>query len=391
MKIKFCLILLFIIFTTGCTSRPVELNNIGIVEAIAIDKDSDTNNIIFTTQTIRPSALSKESSNIRESTVEVTTTKGKTIFEAIQNITQVLDRKPFLAHTKVIIISEGLAKEGLMPFLDYFSRQRELRMYTWLCIAKNTQAKELLNVKRGINIIQATYLEDIIENDKYHAKAISSSVMDYYRNLLKYGIDPTLGVLQLVESNEGDIKKRVKFSEIAVFKKDKLIGYLNEKETFGFNWVIGKIQNGAIISPSLLDKEHLISLEIKKIKSRIKPEIKNEKISFNIKVDVKVTLIEEQSTAGIVEPKEMLDYLREVKEKVQKEIEEEIKLVVDKSQHELKSDIFGFGSILNRKHPKEWKKVKEDWNDIFPTVNYTTNVNVEIIGTNLKQGIFEVK
>lgn len=391
MRIKFCLILILIIFITGCTSRPVELNNIGIVEAIALDRDSDTSNIIFTTQIIRPSALNKDSPNTRESTVEITTTKGKTIFEAIQNITQVLDRKAFLAHTKVIIISERLAKDGLTSLLDYFSRQRELRMYTWLCIARNTESRELLSVKRGINIIQATYLKEIIENEQYHAKSIASSVMDYYRKLLKDGIDPTLGVLELDESNDENITKRVKFSGTAVFKKDKLVGYLNEKETFGFNWAIGKMQNGAIISPSLVDKEHLSSLEIKKVNSRIKPEIKNEKISFNIEVDAKVTLIEEQSTAGIIEPKEMLDYLKEVEGKVQKEIEEQIKSVVNKSQHELKSDIFGFGSTLNRKYPKEWNKVKENWSDIFPTVNYTTTVNVKIIGTNLKQGIFEVK
>ncbi len=48
-----------------------------------------------------------------------------------------------------------------------------------------------------------------------------------------------------------------------------------------------------------------------------------------------------------------------------KEIETYIKNTVSKVQNEFESDIFGFGSAFHRKYPKEWHKVKHNWNDIF--------------------------
>lgn len=381
---------------TGCKGQP-ELNHIGIVVAVAIDKDPENGGVILTSQVIRPASLDKKSPG-KDAPTELVSTKGKTIFEAIRDTTQEFDRINFYAHTKVIVIGEELAKEDITPVLDFFVRGRQLRGYTWLCIAKNAPARDIIGVKDGIDRIQANYLKDIIENKKYQYKVTASSVIDYYRKALQEGNNPITGVLEIVEvpnqpveKKEGKTTKEIRFSGTAVFKKDALVGYFNEKETQGLNWIIGKVQSGVITLPSLLDQERLISLEIKSSEAKITPEIKDGKISFVIKVKAEVILVEEQAKLKISYPKLMLDYLEEVRKEAKKEIEDEIRVAVNKAQKELHSDVFGFGNTLNREYPEQWHGIKDGWSEMFPDVDYTVEVEVKVIGTDLKQGVFQIE
>jgi spore germination protein KC len=396
LRLKICSIFLCLLLLTGCKAQ-TELTHIGIVVAVAIDKDHETGDIILTSQVIRPGSLDKKTPG-QEAVVELTTTKGKTIFEAIRNTTQDFDRMNFYAHTKVIVIDEELAKEGITPLLDFFVRGKQLRGYTWLCIAKDVPAREIIGVKEGVDKIQANYLKDIIENKEYQHKVTASSVIDYYRKALQDGINPITGVLEIievanqpVEKKEEKTSKQVKFSGTAVFRKDALVGYFNETETQGLNWVIGKVHTGVITLPSLLEQGKLISLDIKDSKTKIIPEIKDGKISFAIKVKVDVILVEEQGKVKITYPKTMLDYLDEVKKETEKEIDQEINLAVNKAQKNLNSDVFGFGSILNREYPEQWHGIKDQWGEIFPNVDYTVEVEVKVIGTDLKQGVFQIE
>lgn len=50
--------------------------------------------------------------------------------------------------------------------------------------------------------------------------------------------------------------------------------------------------------------------------------------------------------------------------------------VIAKVQKEYKVDIFGFGEVFRRSHPRMWTKIKEDWNEgYFP--NLKTHIQVD--------------
>ena len=44
----------------------------------------------------------------------------------------------------------------------------------------------------------------------------------------------------------------------------------------------------------------------------------------------------------------------------------------------MKVDILGFAEEFHRKYPREWKKVKKDWDEIFPTVKVTLDIKAYI-------------
>ena len=385
------------LFLVGCWDRK-ELREIGPIVAIGLDKDLNTGKILFTAQVIRVGALSKEGGT-QESPIEIVSSSGNTLFEAIRNSTEKLDRKNLYFHTKVIVIGEALAKEGVMPILDTFTRGKEMRGYVWLAVTQEgVQAREILGVKSKIERIQAAYLKHVIENKEFHAGANTSDLLTYYIKSLESGIEPTIGVLKVIEERNfpvenklGKTTKQVKFSGVAAFKDDKLIGFLNKKETQGLNWIIGEVKSKAIILPSLIKKDKLISIEVIRTTSHIEPKIKGNNISFSINVTQEGSLVEQQSMNNIIEPKEIVDYLKKVERKNEELIKKEIEMAVNKAQKELRSDIFGFGDALNKKYPQKWDKIQDRWDKLFPKIDYEVNVNVKIIRTDFKKGTFQPK
>ncbi|WP_102345050.1 Ger(x)C family spore germination protein [Bacillus sp. Marseille-P3661] len=380
-------VILCILLLSGCWDRK-ELNQIGIVAAIGIDKDQDTGDFLFTSQVLKPAAESTQTPSPDKPFLLVSTT-GKTIFEAIRKTNQIVDRRGFYAHNKVIIISEELAKEGLLPILDSFQRGKEIRGYVWIGITKDTSARKILETKTmGVSRIPANFLKNVFENTPHHLNSTSINMLSYYKDSLAEGIDPVAGVLNIEDNENSSQKKNVKLSGGAVFKGDKLVGFLNDSETRGYRWVKGDIETGAISLPSLLHENKYATVEVTKMDATIKPEVNGERISFTIDITQEGLLTEQQATETFESSKQLVDYLDALEKENKKIIEEEINKAINKAQS-LQADIFGFGTTLNKEDPDTWNRVKEDWSERFAEVPYSLNVNVNITSSGLMKGPFK--
>ncbi|WP_332634232.1 Ger(x)C family spore germination protein [Halalkalibacter flavus] len=379
MKNYFYVFLLSILSLSGCWDSK-ELNEIGIVTGIAIDRDQKTEEIILTQQTLNPAtlniAIGAPGPNVKNHE-----SRGNTIFEAVRDGTQDFDRKKFFNHNKIIIINEKVAREGVLSILDVFIRDHEGRGLTLLSIARGVEARELLAEEpQGIGRYQAIHLEEMMENYRYNQKSSKVNIINFFEKELEEGINPVMGVLEKEETN-------AKLTGIAIFKKDKLIGYLDEIETRGYNWVIGEIHNAAITMPSLKNENELVLLETLGGDSRIIPNIAGNEISFTIESRIEVSLAEQQSKEEY-DPYENLEYLKQVENKTKKVIEKEMKMAIEKVQKEYQADIFGFGRQLFKENPSKWKEVKENWDEIFSNAAYTIKIDVDIKHTGLIQGSF---
>jgi len=365
---------------TGCWDRR-EINDIGIVVAVGLDKDDVTGKILMTSQVVRPGSLKKEGGGQSSSPVEIITTQGNTIAEAVKNISQQFDRIAFFAHVKVLVISEQLAKEGLLPLIDFFMRNSNTRNLAWLIIAKDGKAKDILITNYGIENVQATYLDNMITNKGENSEVSTPDVLTYLKAIASEN-NPIGGVMEIVEQPTMPTKEKkpsttqgVQLSGTAVFKKDKLVGYLDKMETRGLNWVTGKVENTIINIPSPNKNDKLIAIAITKASRNITPKMINGEISFTIEVKVDGNIAELQDTAHYFKDPDSFATL----EKKQNEmIEREIKTTLDKVQMELGSDILGFGSAYSKKYPQEWKSIKDDWDTIFPSVSYEVKVDAKL-------------
>ncbi len=150
-SVKIVAVFLSLLLLTGCWDR-LELTEVGIITALAIDKNPETGEYILSAQYLRPAALSAVAPSPVEPFI-VITSKGTTVSELIRKADQNVGRNGFYAHNKVVIVSEEVAKDGLLNLFETFQRDKRVRSYVWVAVAKGTMARTFLEKKGEIDCL----------------------------------------------------------------------------------------------------------------------------------------------------------------------------------------------------------------------------------------------
>ncbi|HWQ41443.1 MAG TPA: Ger(x)C family spore germination protein [Desulfosporosinus sp.] len=367
-----CILSIFLL-TTGCWDRK-ELDQVAIAAAIGIDKGADQK-IQLTVQIIKPGALKSPSdggSSGTEKGVWIIKSSGDTVFEAVKNFREKSGRQLFWPHTKVIVIGEKIAKEGILPAIDWFLRDPDMRLRTYVLVTQG-EASEIINGDSGLEKIPASHLERMIKDYDILSKSVATNLMDITNMLLSHPSHAVIGRVGKSKSVQGE--EEVFLREAGVFRKDKLLGWLNPLETRGYLWIQNKVKGGVIILPCTEEPNQLISLEILKSKSKIIPKLENGTLKYTIEVDVTSNLGEQMGTENLINP-EMFTVLETEQGQA---VEKEIVTLIQKAQEDYKLDILGLGEATLRELPQEWKKVKDQWEEKFPQAQIEVIVNSKLL------------
>jgi spore germination protein KC len=150
---------------------------------------------------------------------------------------------------------------------------------------------------------------------------------------------------------------------IAVFKGDKLVGWMDEVETRGLLWLRNEIKTGVITIKIPEEKGGgNISMEIVRGETSIVPILKQRELKLDVDVVTELSVIENDSKLNLMETK----VTEEIQTYAEEEVSKRIEMIVEKAQKEYRSDIFGFGQSVYKKYPKEWNThYKENWENEF--------------------------
>lgn len=380
---KICSVFLLLCLTAtglcGCWDKQ-EMNEIGIVTGIAVDKDSQNGDYILTVQVVLPANMQKKSGS-KDKPYKDISAEGDTIIKARQNLSNVYERLPFFSHNRIIIISEDVAREGIINVLDLFSRSVKSRDNMMLTIAKGTPARDVLDYDSKTEDIPSIGLSNFKNVISQNPNSVYKNLLDFNQIVYSPGIDPVLGVLSLVpkkpeEQSPSDPQKNVLvYSGGAVFSYDRLEGFLDSPETEAYNFVTGKIQGGIVNVNGLQNKSKLISTRIMKADTKVTPNLDGSKISFDIDVSDTATIGEVHDNTDISE----IDNITKLQNEHEAKIKEGIEALIKKTQTQYKCDIFGFGQMFYKKYPKQWENIKDKWQSVFPTVKCNVSVKTSIV------------
>ncbi|MCO7124495.1 Ger(x)C family spore germination protein [Sporolactobacillus shoreicorticis] len=377
------IVFLFLISLTGCWDKG-ELNESAIVVAMGIDRNENNGDIDMTLQFIRPGALNQQQGS-NESPYDVINASGESFLETVKKANEKLDRKLSFAHLKTIIIGEKMAKTGVTEFTDYLLRTFEMRQSTLIAVTPNN-VSQVLAAKHGIENVQATYMEGIVKTQKSMFNSSTTDVLHFINKMETKGLNPVTGVFTLLNqqdisfNDEPQRKTGLLYSGTAVFRADKLVGYLNSRETRGLNYIINGKSGGYVLVPSPNDKSSKVSIELSKIKNKITPIRMNGSLTFCIHVEAEGNIAEITDRSAVSKQ----DVLKKINQKFTDSITKDIRSTVNRSQKKLKTDILGFGRAYEKSYPSEWDKVKDQWASSFPTVPFKVKVKTEIKKTGLQ-------
>lgn len=403
MKRKLIICILFVLLLTGCWDRK-ELTNIAIVGAIALDQDPSSGQIVMTDEVIRPSTLKTEGGTMQQPPVELVSTKGRTLFEASKNLTTKLDRTPFYTQTKVIVIGETLARNGgLVKVLDRLARSQQISSWSYLVVAKGSKASEILQVDKGLETVQANYLQLILQNKKQNSTGSNPTLLNFMEaNAGQQTCSPIAGAVEIENEPDlnqdaqnsqgggqtgeknthftvGESAQGIKLYGTAVFKEEKLVGFLDNSETAALNWVTGKFQAGSVTAQSPYQKDSLITLELKRTTAQIQTVKEHGNYIFTVRINGIGELVEQQEDIDVSDPSVITQYQKAADNAVKTQIEK----AISKLQKQYDADPLGFCAALHRQYPREWDAVERRWPEVFPHVRYAVNVQIKIKNTQL--------
>ncbi|NLY85615.1 MAG: Ger(x)C family spore germination protein [Tissierellia bacterium] len=392
-------ILATIIFLTGCWDAR-ELNELGISLVIGFDIEDDK--VLITAEIINPVYSSEEAKGDQIQSVEYVQGIGNTILEASRDITLKFDRRLFISHNKVVIFGEEFAKRGLVKNIDQLLREREHRETAKVLIAKGAKAYEVMGISSGVEQIPANYIAEIVNNIKYNPKTGDVNFIQFLKHYYHEGRHPVAGVVEKKSKDEinkvgndgSDKDYELTTLGMAVFKGDKLVGYLNGNDTKSVNFILNKIRGGIITFPTPSENQEAENLRdfsstvIIENKTKRDVEIIDNKVILKAKINLKTSMGE---IIGDVDVSNT-ENIKKMEEACSKAIEEGITLAVKRVQEEFKVDIFGFGVEFHKKYPDKWKEIRDDWDQIFSEAEFQINVNTKIIRTGLiNTPLFKIK
>lgn len=382
------ILILSLLITSGCWNRK-ELSEWAIVLAAGVDLTTD-GQVRLTLQLARPAAFAGGgaaeggggSVSMGQNIVWVVSATGKTIHDAQRNLALQVSRSIYWGHCIIIVYGEEMARHGIRTATNFIHRTPDPRETMWVLVARG-EAKKVL--------------ESHSEMEKSSAQSIgflsrtgagwSVEFKDFIRDLASNGINPVAACVELQRQGEPQGPGMEKVPEhqepvitgTALFNDERLAGWLDKSETRGLLWLRGKMKKGVVVVPGTKNLKN-ICFEVARSYTRIEPEYDGEKIRFFVKIVSEVNLAEQQTTENLC----TVEAIHALEKKAAREIEDRIKLTLDKAQGEYGVDAFGFGEAFHRKYKKEWKELKDHWNQEFREAEIYLTVEAQIRNTGLQ-------
>jgi spore germination protein KC len=366
-----------------------ELNEIGMVMSVAIDKSkSDNGEFEVTVELANPSSKTgNDTEGGIAGKVWISSAKGLTVFEAIRNLSKVASKRIMWAHNNLIIVGEELARNDITAVMDFFTHSPELRMKTWITVSYG-EAKPYLKAKIGSGDIPGLEISKLFRYQMLAAKSVDSEMLNIYTDFCTDHESSLISGVSLskvdeaLSGGEKEEKNMLKLEGAAVFSRSKMKGWLSENETRGINWAMGKTEDTIISVKTSEEQNSAFAVETHNVKSKIDVDIKEGKPHFIINITGEGNITEEDRSSFI----SMEELKNKLEELVNNKIKEDITLGLKKVQKDYNSDVLDLGQILNRKNNKEWKeKLHKEWEEIYPSVPVQVIVNIDIKSSTLNQ------
>jgi len=392
------LVLMTTVFS-GCNSGYQETDSVAYILAVGVDKGSSTYQIALPTAVGSTTGSSGKS---KEKTTETITIIAPTMANLRSLSKTFVSRTLDASHNKVYIVGEEMARAGLEDSLAPQVRFYEYRGSEFIIIVKGSADDFIRQNTPELETLPSKYYENLMSLSPGTGFFVRTTLHNFYYGMKNNGIAayaplaavnrqieeshkaPSEATKSTVEYDEPGIIPRtggnsVELMGLAVFRGDKMVGTLNNKETRAFSIVKGFFKDAYLSVADPFDPKHSISI-ICWLKE--KPKITVHLQDQHAVIDIQVT-IEGSITGNKMGINYNLDENRFLlEESFSQDIRHDIEQMIKHTQ-EYGSDITGFG-LYARKYFRTYQEYTDfDWVDTYSNADVHVNVNVVIRRTGL--------
>ncbi|RED40690.1 spore germination protein KC [Paenibacillus sp. VMFN-D1] len=384
------LLLSVALLTGGCWDSQ-ELNTLSIISATSIDRSNGKWEISF--QVVIPQSIATQTGGGgagSQSPTTIFSTKGRSIAEAMQNASLETSRKLFFAHNSVLILSEDVArKEGVGEILDFFLRPFESRETMSVLLTKG-KASNLLEVLIPLEKISGNAIQRIIDqSQKNLSQAQNMRLIDFARMVAspdESAMAPELEVsgdltkqssLDALKSTRNDAV--IKLGELGVFRKDKLVGWIDQKDSRSVAWLSDRVSSMIVVFPCSAkgQENQLLSYRVLKSSTKLDPKVIHGKSIIHAKISATGAIDESGCNLDLKNP----EVIRDLERTISKQIGGDVMATWSHLQ-EMNVDLAGFMNAIHRKDPSTWRNLMKTKRPI-EEISLRVQVKINIEHTNM--------
>jgi spore germination protein KC len=374
-------------FLTGCWDR-IELNDVAIVTGLAVDRGKDMK-YQLTVETVNAAQFSKNQMGGDASPAVTYSLEGNSVSELLHKMNVGLTRRLIFSHTRVLYISEEVAKEGVMDFLDYLDRSGQFRNDFNIVVTQGEKAEAFAKITYPVQKVPSLKLHKQTESFiKEWGGDPTVRLTDFISALTSYGRSPVSAAIKMVgdpekgkksENNQStDVETLVEMNGMAIFKADKLIGYLDLTDTRNYYWT-QKLKSTSLSVPcsniEARGKDQKYNdLRVTETYTHLKVDLKNGRPVLKVKITGETFIEATQCSEDITK----IDTYDKFEKDTNQFVANEIQKTIEKVQSEYGVDVFGFGEVFNRQHHKEYIKVEKNWDNVFSEADVKVEVDLHL-------------
>ncbi|MFB9326096.1 Ger(x)C family spore germination protein [Paenibacillus aurantiacus] len=318
------------------------------------------------------------------------TAEGNSIADTASRINENVERLMMPSHVRVIVIDEKIARSGLNAFIDLVQRSRYVREDVLLLVAKDVPASDVLKVQSPGGMYASWKIQSQVENfRKEWGGAPLSRLFDYTQAILVEGRELTLGAITVVgnvsasdagqNSQSAIPKSNVKITGSAVFRDDRLIGFLSIYETRILNLIRSELEQTGMAFP-LPDHGGHASVRINRAHTRVRVMMKKGVPFIQLRIRGEGQLNSLDADLPIDE----VEGFRTLERTLSGFLQEQVLQTIGRVQRDYGVDVFGFGEKLYRHHYREFQPLKKEWNALFAKAKVEAEVAIVVTGSELK-------
>ncbi|UPO90867.1 Ger(x)C family spore germination protein [Niallia sp. Man26] len=362
--------------------------NVSIVTGMAVDK-GDNQKYRLTVETTAASEVSPRTAE-GFAPANVQTLEGNTIAEITHKFNITSEQSFILSHMRLLVISEEIAEKGMLEFMDFLDRNREIRDDFEVVIARGGDAADVLKVnnmyKKSASLKVYTQLVSMYKD---WGGVPELKLNDFIRIYNSDGQTPVLVAMKV----RGDPKKggnienmksvtpesKVDVDSLGIVKGGKLLGYISFYDVRNMLFVQNNIKS-TVISAVCGKDDKKIGYRVTNSLTKVTAAEKEGVPTFTIKVKTEGFLLGTQCLTNIKKPYAFEDFEKAINTLMEKEITDSI----EKMKEDFNADIFGLGELLREQDYKHFKKYKNNWDEGFAKSKIQIIFDSEIKRTGLR-------
>ncbi len=371
LKAGICLLAMMLI--SGCWGQ-INFDQLTVVSAIGLDPAKD-GMVRVTLQLSNPTlpVAAGGGSQQRRPYVNYDAI-GVTIQEAVERIQHQAKKSLFFPQTKVVLINEQFARRGLDDTLDYFWRETNQNLNSWVLVSR-LPARQVLDKAMELEPVPSEEGRKYLQGDWKRPLQVDVQMYQFLPRLNQIGyqaVSPGIGPFNA--SGKTDI---MEIGDTAVFKNDRMVGWLSGEESQIVNWLTGVSRRGSFHTD--FAKEESVSYSLNSIRVKVTPLIRGDRLAMKVRIKGEAEVLTATLPLHFGTEQAML------RDTLNKQVKLAVEDTIDKLFVNYASDVIGFGEALHRSMPSEWKKRKSNWDKELRQVDAEISVSFRIRRTGLLQ------